>query len=150
MALHEQFKTELKEALKARAEVKLAVIRSVLAALTAEVIAQKHPPQEMLDDAKTLMVIKRLVNQRKDSIEQFKKGKREDLATAEEAELKILETYLPQTMSRDEIRPIAESKKAAMHADASKKGMLIGALMKDLAGRADGADVKAVVDSLFI
>ncbi len=62
----------------------------------------------------------------------------------------ILESYLPTLMSQDAIRPLAEAKKAEMGVtDKSKMGILVGALMKDLQGKADGADVKAVVESLF-
>jgi len=61
----------------------------------------------------------------------------------------ILQTYLPQMMSRDEIKTIAEAKKQEMGADKSKLGQLVGAVMKELKGKADGADVKEVVESLF-
>ena len=95
-------------------------------------------------------VIKRLAKQRKDSIEQFRNGGREDLAGVEEKELAILEELLPQMMSQDAIRPIAEKKKAELGVeDKSKMGILVGAVMKELGGQADGSDVKAVVDSLF-
>jgi uncharacterized protein YqeY len=72
------------------------------------------------------------------------------LAVPEKAELIELETYLPQMMSQDDIRPIAEAKKAELGIeDKSKMGMLMGAIIKELAGKADGGDVKAVVESLF-
>ena len=97
-----------------------------------------------------LAVIRRGVKQRKDAIEQFTKGGRPELADNEKTECAILETYLPQMMSRDEIRTIAETKKAELNiTDKSKVGQLTGAIMKELKGKADGADVKAVVDELF-
>lgn len=97
-----------------------------------------------------LAVIKRSVKQHKDSIEQFKRGGREELVKEEEAELKILETYLPQMMGRDEIRKAAEKIKEKLGVtDKSKAGSFIGAVMKELKGKADGADVKAVVDELL-
>jgi len=68
---------------------------------------------------------------------------------SEEAELAILETYLPKMMERGEIEKIARAKKEELGADPSKKGMLMSALMKELKGRADGGLVKEVVDSLF-
>ena len=92
-----------------------------------------------------------MVKQRKDSIEQFKKGGREDLVREEEAQLKILETYLPEMMSREEIEKITKAKKEELGiVDKSKQGQLMSALMKELKGKADGIIVKEVVDSLFI
>jgi uncharacterized protein YqeY len=108
------------------------------------------PGKTELTDEEALAVIKRLVKQRKDSIDQFKKGNREDLVKVEEAELKILEVYLPQMMSQAEISKIAEKKKTELGiSDKSKAGLLMSALMKELKGRADGGDVKVVVDKLF-
>jgi uncharacterized protein len=148
--LHEQIKGELKEAMKARDEAKLRTVRSMLTAFTNELVATGKKPQDMLDDAGVLTVIKRLAKQRKDSIEQFDAAGRTELSTTEKEELAILESYLPTLMSQDAIRPLAEAKKAELGmTDKSKMGMLVGALMKDLQGKADGADVKAVVESLF-
>ncbi len=107
-------------------------------------------PQSEVSDELALGVIKRLAKQRKDSIEQFRNGGREDLASQEEKELVILEELLPNMMSQEEIRPVAEKKKAELGIeDKSKMGILIGAVMKELAGQADGGDVKIVVQSLF-
>jgi hypothetical protein len=150
MELHSQIKNELKEALKAKDEAKLRTVRSMLTAFTNELVATGKKPQDMLDDAGVLTVIKRLAKQRKDSIEQFDAAGRTELSLVEKEELAILESYLPILMSQDAIRPLAEAKKAEMGiTDKSKMGMLVGDLMKDLAGKADGADVKKVVESLF-
>lgn len=150
MTLHEQIKGELKEAMKAHDEVKLRTVRSMLTAFVNELVATGKKPQDTLDDAGVLAVVKRLAKQRKDSIEQFVGGGRQDLADIEQAELRVLESYLPQMMSQDEIRPVAEQKMAEMGiTDKSKMGILIGALMKELQGKADGGDVKAVVESLL-
>jgi hypothetical protein len=150
MELHTKIKEELKTAMKAHDEVKLRTVRSMLTAFTNELVATGKKPQDVLDDAGVLSVIKRLAKQRKDSISQFEAGGRTDLATIEKDELAVLESYLPQMMSQDEIRPIVEKKIAELGAvDKSKMGMLIGSLMKELQGKADGADVKAVVESLL-
>lgn len=150
MAMHESIKGELKEALRAKDEVRLRTVRNMLTAFTNELVATGKKPQDTLDDAGVLAVIKRLSKQRKDSIEQFKKGGREDLAVEEEKELAVLDAYLPQMMSQDEIRPIAERKIAELGVtDKSKMGQLMGAIMKECEGRADGNDVKAVVESLL-
>ena len=104
----------------------------------------------MLNDEEALAVINRLAKQRKDSIEQFKKGNREDLVKIEKAQLTVLETYLPKMMDKDEIEKIVKVKKEELKiTDASKKGMLMSVIMKDLKGKADGSVVKKIVDSLF-
>jgi uncharacterized protein len=148
--LHEQIKGELKEAMKAHDEAKLRTVRSMLTAFMNELVATGKKPQEMLEDAGVLTVIKRLAKQRKESIVQFDAAGRADLSVVEKEELSILESYLPTLMSQEQIRPLAEAKKTELGmTDKSKMGMLVGALMKDLQGKADGADVKIVVESLF-
>ncbi len=147
--LHKEIQKEIAEAMKAKNTVKLNTVRGLLSSFTNELVAKGRKPTEELTDEEVLEVIRRSVKQRKDSIEQFKKGGRNDLAESEEAELKILEVYLPQMMSQDEIRPIVESKIKELGADKSKIGQLIGAIMKELKGKADGADVKAVVESIL-
>lgn len=150
MDLHTQIKEELKTAMKAHDAVKLRTVRSMLTAFMNELVATGHTPQNLLDDAGVLTVIKRLAKQRKDSIAQFETGGREDLAVVEREELIVLESYLPTLMSREEIKPIVEAKIAEIGApDKSKMGMLIGSLMKELGGKADGADVKAVVEEVL-
>ncbi len=149
MDLHSKIREELKESMKAHDAVKLRTVRSMLTAFTNELVATGRTPQTPLDDAGVLAVIKRLAKQRKESITQYEAGGREDLAVVEREELVVLESYLPQMMSREEIKPIVEAKIAEMGVpDKSKMGMLIGSLMKELQGKADGADVKAVVEEL--
>lgn len=148
--LHEQIKGEIKRAMLAKDELKLRVARSLVAAFTNELVAKRRKPDERLNDEEALAVITRAAKQRKDSIGQFRAGGREDLASQEEAELKVIETYLPKLMSRAEIKPLAEAKKAELGiTDKTKAGQLMSALMKNLKGQADGADVKAVVDEIL-
>jgi uncharacterized protein YqeY len=153
MSLQATIKSELVAAMKAKDQVKLAVMRGLSAAFMNESVATGGTPQTELSDEAALAVIKRTVKQRKDSIDQFIKGGREDLADSEKAELAILETLLPATMSHEEIKKVAEAKKAEMGVtDKSGMGKLIGAVskaIKESGGNADGADVKAVVESLF-
>lgn len=150
MTLHETIKGQLKEALMAKEEVRLRTVRDMLTAFMNELVATGKKPQDILDDEGAIKVITRLSKQRKDSIEQFTKGGREDLAQTEKDELAILETYLPTMMSLDEIRPLVEEKiKELSITDKSKMGILLGALMRDLKGKADGGDVKAVVESFL-
>ena len=150
MNLHQEIKESLKTAMKAKDAVKLRTVRSILTALTNELVATGKTPQDWLEDEGVLSVIKRLAKQRKESITQYEENNRPELAEPEKEELVVLEDYLPTLMSQEEIRPIVEAKKAELGIDdKSKMGMLVGACMKELAGKADGADVKAVVESLF-
>lgn len=148
--LSEKVRKELTEAMRAKDSLKMNTLRGLLAAFTNELVAKGIKPQEQISDADALNVIKRAVKQRKDSIEQFRKGGREDLAQKEEAELKILETYMPAQMSREQIEVVAKQMKDKLGVtDKSKIGVLVGAVMKELKGQADGAVVKEVVESLL-
>ena len=148
--LHEQIKNNIKEAMLAKDKVRLEVMRGLVTAFTNELVATGKTPQDLLTDEQALAVITRLAKQRKDSIEQFTKGNRDDLVKEEQAQLSILETYLPKLMERSEIEEIVKSKKVELAIDdVAKKGMLMSAVMKELKGKADGGLVKEVVDSLF-
>jgi len=150
MSLHEDFKTSLKEAMKAKEAVKLSVIRDLLTAFMNELVATNRKPQEILTDNEVLTVIKRAAKQRKESIVQYEAAKRLDLSEPEKAELAILETYLPTLMNQEEITPFVQAKMTELSVtDKSKMGMLVGAVMKELSGKADGADVKAVVEGIL-
>ena len=153
MTLHEQIKGEMKEAMKEKNQVKLMAIRGLLSAFMNEAVAKKYKPDQILTDEEALAVIKRAVKQRQDAINQFTTGGRADLAENEKGELVYLEKYLPEMMSREEIKKIATAKKAELEkAGAStplSAGQFTGSLMKELKGKADGADVKAVVDELL-
>jgi uncharacterized protein YqeY len=150
MALHEDIKSSLKDAMKAKDAVKLRTVRSILTAFTNELVSTGKTPQDMLDDETALGVIKRLAKQRKESITQYEAAERPELAVPEKEELSVLDSYLPQMMSQEEIRPIAEAKMTELGVtDKSKMGVLIGAVLKETAGKADGGDVKAVVEGLL-
>lgn len=150
MSLQTQIKDEIKEAMKAKDSVKLGVVKGLSAAFVNELVNLKRMPQDELSDEEALAVIRRAVKQRKDSIEQFVAGGRPELADSEKAELAILETYLPAMMSREDVMKVAEAKMLEMGGvDKSKAGQFMGALMKDLKGKADGDIVKSVVDTLL-
>lgn len=150
MITHQELKASLPEVMKSKDAVKLRTLRSIITACTNESVATGGTPQDLLDGDATMAVIKRLAKQRKDSIEQYEAANRPELAEPEKEELAVLESYLPQLMNQDEIQPIAEAKKAELGVeDKSKMGILIGAVMKETAGQADGGDVKMVVESLF-
>ena len=150
MSLHLKIRSEIKEAMLAKDQVRLLVVRGLVTACTNELVAKGKKPTEELADEDVLNVIRRAVKQRRDSIEQFAKGGRADLAESEKAELAVLEKYLPTMMTQDEIKKVAEAKKAELGiTDKAKLGQFVGMLMKELKGKADGADVKAVAESLF-
>ncbi len=151
MLLQEQIKNKIKEEMKAGNKVRLEVMRSLVTAFTNELVATKRTPQDKLTDEETLAVINRLAKQRKDSIEQFTKGKRKDLVELETAQLKILEEFLPELMKEDDVKIFVEMKyNELIEKDLSKKGMFMSSLMRELKGKADGALVKKIVDKLFI
>ena len=150
MTILETIKGELKKAMLAREEVRVMALRDLVSKFTNEQMAKGHKPQDPISDEDAVVVIKRAVKQRKDSIEQFKAANRNDLVASEEAELAVLSAFLPQTMSRDDIKKIASAKMTELGiVDKSKAGQFTGTLMKELKGKADGADVKAVIDELL-
>ena len=148
MSLHQDIKGQMVLAMKARDTVRLGVIRGLLASFTNEAVAKKRKPDEELSDEDVLSVITRAVKQRKDSIEQFEKGGRADLADAEKSELSILETYLPQQMSREEVLAYVKQKHMELNMGKETSGQFMGIIMKELKGKTDGSLVKEAVDSL--
>lgn len=149
--MQDKIRTQLTEAMKAKDSLKLSVFRGLLSAFVNELVSKGRKPDEKLSDDDVMAVIKHAVKQRKDSIIQFRNGGREDLAAKEEDELKILETYLPAMMSEEQIKEKAFELKNKLGAtDKSKMGIFMGALMKELKGQADGAQVKKIVDELFL
>lgn len=148
--IHEKIKGEVKQAMLEKNQVKLSVVRGLISAFTNELVAQKKKPDEMLDDETTLAVIRREAKKRKDSISQFEAAGRTDLADSEKAELEYVEIYLPQLLSREQIKPIALAKKTELAVTSkSDAGKLMNILMKELKGQADGTDVKAIVDEIL-
>jgi uncharacterized protein len=150
MSLHTDIKNQIKEAMLAKDALRLSVLRGLTSAFTNELLAKKRKTDEELSDEDVMNVIQRQVKQRKDSIEQFEKGGRPELAQSEKEELTILEAYLPAQMSREEVEEYVKNKQAELGiTDKSKAGQLTGMIMKDLKGKADGGIVKEVVDSLL-
>ena len=149
MTLHQTIKAHTKESMIAKDETRTLVLRGIQAEVQKELLAKKSPATEGTDE-EVLAVVKKLVKQRKDSIEQFEKGGRPDLAESEKKELAILQAYVPAGLPKEEIKKVAMAKKAELGvADKAGMGKLIGAVSKELKGKADGADIKEVVESLF-
>ena len=148
--IQQQLRKEMTEAMRAKDTVRLTTIRGLISSFTNELVVKKKKPDEELSDEDALVVIARAAKQRKDSIEQFEKGGRNDLAEKEKEELKIIESYLPQMMSLEEVEKVAVAKKELLGVtDKSQMGQLMGAIMQELKGKADGADVKKAVEKLL-
>lgn len=145
-----QIREELVKAMKSKSEPRLTVMRGLVTAFTNELVALKRTPQSELSDEEALAVIRRAVKQRKDSVEQFEQGKRHDLAQAEREELVILQVFVPQMMSKEEIMKVAMHKKSELGlTEKAQSGLLMATLMKELRGKADGSDVKDVIATLL-
>lgn len=142
MKLEEQIKNDLKEALKAgNAET-----RDVLRVLTSDIKNEAIKAQRELEDKDIVGVLKRGIKSRKDSIEQFISGGRADLAEKEKAEVSILEKYVPEQMSEQEVEDIVREVVDKMNpASAKNFGLVMKEVMKEIDGRADGALVSQAV-----
>jgi uncharacterized protein YqeY len=150
MSLVHDIKEAMKQAMRDKNTVALTALRGVLSAFTNEVVTLGRSPSDELQDAEAIVVLKREVKKRRDAIEQFTAGGREDLAEDDKAEVAVLSEFIPAGMSLDAIREIVLAKKDEMGiTDASKMGQLIGAVAKETQGQADGSDIKSVVESLF-
>lgn len=148
MSLKEKLTADMKEAMKAREEgrQRLGVIRMVRGAIR----QQEIDGQKELDDDAVLAVISKEVKQRRDSIEEFKKGGREDLIAQNEAEIAILMAYLPQQMAEGEIRKLVQDAITAKGASSPKEmGKVMKELMPKVKGRADGKLVNQIVRELL-
>jgi uncharacterized protein YqeY len=144
--LKQKLTDDLKQAMRAGDKVRSLVIRLVMAAIKNAEKAR----QADLDDGDILGIIAKEVRQRHESIDAFKQGNRQDLVVHEEAELAILQEYLPKQMTRDEI--IAEARKVIEEVGAqgpADKGKVMPRLIAQLKGKADGREINAVVTELL-
>ncbi|HMP67123.1 MAG TPA: GatB/YqeY domain-containing protein [Candidatus Paceibacterota bacterium] len=147
MTIQEKIKEDIKSAMKARDEVRLSVLRGLSASFINELVTLKRTPQDKLSDEEALKVITRASKQRKDSIEQFEKGGRPELAESEKSELKIIEEFLPTLMSEQDIRAYVLAKKDEMGINSKEQfGQFMGAVMSGLKGKADGGLVKKIIE----
>jgi len=145
-ALKQKLTGDLKQAMRDRDKVKLSVIRLVMAAIKNAEIAR----QTTLDDADILGIIAKEARQRRESVEAFRQGNRQDLVVQEEAELTLLQGYLPQQISREEI--MAEARRVIEEVGAQgpgDKGKVMPKLISQLKGKADGREINAVVTELL-
>lgn len=143
MGLREQISNDIKEAMRAKAMAKLNALRMVQSAFKNREIELRPTP--MAED-ECLVVLKKLVKQRKESIEQYAAAKRQDLVDAETAELKLLENYLPAQLSREQIEKIVTEAIAATGAKTIKD---MGSVMKDVQVRTSGAADNKIVSEII-
>lgn len=143
--LKQQLKDELKEAMLAKDETKKSVLRMLISGIGYYEIQKGGAGYEATDED-VMTVIKKEAKQHKDSIEQFKNAGRDDLVEKETKELQILETYLPEQMGEDEIRQLVSDAIAKTGAATpADMGKVMGALMPQTKGKADGALVSKIV-----
>jgi uncharacterized protein len=145
MGLYQTLGDDLKQAMKAGDAFRRDTLRLLQSAVKNVAIEKRVAPLA-LPDSDVEAVIKKLVKQRKDSIASFEAGNRPDLAEKEMAELALLSTYLPEAMSEDELRSVvAEALRGSGFTTKDKMGQAMGVVMKQVAGRASGDDVRRIV-----
>src|SRR5881398_2451462 len=138
MKIQERIDSDLKESMRAKNASKVGVLRMLKSALTYAAIAKSGSEAE-LSDAEAAQVIRKQAKQRQDSIESFEKGGRAELAAKEKEELSILNAYLPQAMSSDELARVVRETIAETGARSkAQMGGVMKALQAKVAGRADG------------
>lgn len=147
MKLEEKIKEDLKEAIRQGDNA----TRDVLRFLTSDIKNEAIKVRRELEEKDILAVVKKNIKSRKDSIEQFVKGGREDLADKEKSEISILEKYQPEQMSEEQIEVIVKDVVGRMDEKDSKNfGLVMKEVMKETDGRADGAVVSKIVKKTLI
>ena len=141
-SLKNQITEDMKSAMKAGEKDRLKVVRLILAPIKQVEVDKRIK----LDDSAVLAVLDKMVKQRRDSVEQFENGNREDLAAIERAEIEVLETYLPEQLSADELAAMVDEVIAATGAESMRDmGKVMGQIKAKAAGRADRGAVSATV-----
>jgi uncharacterized protein YqeY len=147
MTLQQRVDSDLKEAMRAQDATKLGVLRMLKSALKYAAIAKSGAETE-LSDAEAVQVIRKQAKQRQDSIESFEKGGRAELADKEKEELAILNTYLPQAMSPDELAKVVRETIAELGATSkAQMGAVMKALQAKVGGRVDGKALSTEVQT---
>lgn len=147
MTLKEQLMADFKEAMKAKDDVR----KNTISFARAAVKQYEVDNREELDDEGIIKILTKQVKMRKDALADFEKAGRTDLADGYKAEIEILEKYLPEQMSADEILKIVQATKEELGLEGTKKemGKFMGAVMKKVGGRADGNAVREVIQGFL-
>ncbi|MDD5495559.1 MAG: GatB/YqeY domain-containing protein [Candidatus Omnitrophica bacterium] len=147
MELYRKLESDMRNALKSKAAIALSVLRMLISAIKTFEIDKKI---KEASDTDILQIIQRQIKQHKESIEQFKKGNRADLVEKELAELKILEAYMPEQLTEDELTGLIKEALAQTGAvTKSDTGKVMKVLMEKVRGRADGKLVNQLVSKLL-
>ena len=141
MTLKERIGADLKAAMKARDQVRIDTLRSALSAFS----YRKIESGRELEESEQVDVVRKLVKQRSDSIEQFRKGNRQDLVDKESRERELLSALLPPEKSADDLRPIVREALNALPEGQRNQGAAMKVLMPRLRGEADGGVIRAIV-----
>ena len=150
MSLKEKIDLDLKNAMKSGDKIRLNAIRSIRASFLEKEVSIRVAGKGVLTDEQEIEVLVSLAKKRRDAIEQFTAGNRPDLAETELAELTVIEEYLPEPVSDDDLRAIVEDIVAKTGATSMKDiGKVMGLATKALKGKADGTKVQEIVKSLL-
>ena len=142
MSLKDQINEDMKSAMRAKEAERLGTIRLLLSAMKQKEVDERIT----LDDAAVIAIVDKLIKQRKDSVAAYAQAQREDLADIERKEIVVLETYLPQRMSAEEITTAVQALVAELGASGpGDMGKVMGAVKARLAGKADMGLVSAAV-----
>ena len=141
MSIKDRITADLKEAMKARDQVRLDTLRSAISAFT----YKRKDSTEDLTETDQLAIVQRLVKQRADSIEQFRKAGRTELADKETREREILQQYLPAQKTPEEIRQLVRAALTALPPEGRNQGALMKSVLPQLKGLADGNTVRQIV-----
>lgn len=143
MAITNQLNLDMKEAMKAKDKVTLGTIRMVKASLQNEAIKLK---KDLLSEEEELTVLARELKQRKDSLHEFEEAGRQDLVEKLHEEIKVIQSYMPEQLSDQELEQIVQQTIEEVQAESKKDmGKVMGALMPKIKGRADGSKVNQLV-----
>ncbi|MBD1938204.1 GatB/YqeY domain-containing protein [Microcoleus sp. FACHB-68] len=146
MSLKDQIGEDIKAAMKSKDKIRLETVRSIKKLLLEKEVSVRPAGQEALTEEQEMEVLVQLAKQRRDSIEQYRQAKREDLASQEAQELAIIEEYLPQQMSDEEVSAIIDQIIAQAGATTAKDmGKVMGPAMQQLKGKTDGKKVQEMV-----
>ena len=148
MSLKEQIGEDIKTAMKAKDKVRLQTVRGIKKAILEKEVELRPKGQDSLSPEQEIELLSQQAKQRRDSMEQFKNAGRDDLAEKESQELAIIETYLPEQVSDEEVEAIIDELIAATGASTMKDlGKVMGPAMKQLKGKADGKKIQELVKS---
>lgn len=146
MDIKEKILEDLKSAMKAKDSEKTLLLRSLKAKILEKEISERKGGESTLNNDQIIEVLMKAAKQRKESIDQFNKGNRPELAAKEERELSLIEEYLPKMMSEEEIRVEVKNQIESMKATSLQDmGKVMGSLMGKLKGKADGSIISKIV-----